>query len=78
MGDHLLRVVYSTFVSTPPPPALSIYDERRMSTSAIYLFRITGYKTGESGQSFPHPCLLYMGAGLIPLSLNMPAIPHQV
>lgn len=27
MGDHLLRVVYSTFVSTPPPPALSIYDE---------------------------------------------------
>jgi len=26
MGDHLLRIVYSTFVSTPPP-ALSIYDE---------------------------------------------------
>jgi hypothetical protein len=27
MGDHLLRVVYSTFVQTPPRPALSIYDE---------------------------------------------------
>ena len=26
MGDHLLRVVYNAFVSTPPP-ALSIYDE---------------------------------------------------
>jgi hypothetical protein len=26
MGNHLFRVVYSTFVSTPPP-ALSIYDE---------------------------------------------------
>jgi len=26
MGDHLLRIVYSTFVSTPPP-TLSIYDE---------------------------------------------------
>ena len=26
MGDHLLRVVYGNFVSTPPP-ALSIYDE---------------------------------------------------
>jgi hypothetical protein len=27
MGDHLLRVVYSAFVSAPPPPTLSIYDE---------------------------------------------------
>jgi hypothetical protein len=27
MGDNLLRVVYRTFVSSPPPPALSIYDE---------------------------------------------------
>ena len=27
MGDNLLRVVYKTFVSSPPPPALSIYDE---------------------------------------------------
>ena len=27
MGDHLLRVIYSAFVSAPPPPALSIYDE---------------------------------------------------
>lgn len=27
MGDHLLRIVYSAFVSSPPPPALSIYDE---------------------------------------------------
>jgi len=27
MGDHLLHIVYSTFVSTPPPPTLSIYDE---------------------------------------------------
>ena len=27
MGDHLLGVVYNTFVSSPPPPALSIYDE---------------------------------------------------
>ena len=27
MGDHLLCVVYSAFVSAPPPPALSIYDE---------------------------------------------------
>ncbi|KAI0271035.1 hypothetical protein BGY98DRAFT_218045 [Russula aff. rugulosa BPL654] len=26
MGDHLLRVIYNAFVSTPPP-ALSIYDE---------------------------------------------------
>ena len=26
MGDHLLRVVYNAFVSTPHP-ALSIYDE---------------------------------------------------
>jgi hypothetical protein len=26
MGDHLLRIIYSTFVSTPPP-ALSIHDE---------------------------------------------------
>ena len=27
MGDHLLRLVYDTFVQTPPRPALSIYDE---------------------------------------------------
>ncbi|KAI0277530.1 hypothetical protein BGY98DRAFT_979374 [Russula aff. rugulosa BPL654] len=27
MGDNLLRVVYRTFVSSPPPPALSVYDE---------------------------------------------------
>jgi len=27
MGDSLFRVIYSAFVSTPPPPALSIYDE---------------------------------------------------
>jgi len=27
MGDHLLRLTYETFVQTPPPPALSIYDE---------------------------------------------------
>jgi hypothetical protein len=27
MGDHLLRVVYNTFVRTPPRPALSVYDE---------------------------------------------------
>ncbi|KAH9965592.1 hypothetical protein BJV74DRAFT_869944 [Russula compacta] len=27
MGDHLLRIVYHDFVSTPPPPALSIYNE---------------------------------------------------
>ncbi|KAI0280829.1 hypothetical protein BGY98DRAFT_962099 [Russula aff. rugulosa BPL654] len=27
MGDNLLRVVYRTFVSSPPPPALSIHDE---------------------------------------------------
>ena len=27
MGDHLLRVVWNTFVLAPPPPALSIYDE---------------------------------------------------
>ena len=27
MGDHLLHVVYNTFVQTPPRPALSIYDE---------------------------------------------------
>jgi len=27
MGDHLLRVVYNTFVPSPPPPTLSIYDE---------------------------------------------------
>jgi hypothetical protein len=27
MGDHLLRVVYNTFVQTPPRPALSVYDE---------------------------------------------------
>lgn len=27
MGDHLLRVVYNTFVAAPPPPTLSIYDE---------------------------------------------------
>jgi hypothetical protein len=27
MGDHLLRVVYSNFVSPLPPPTLSIYDE---------------------------------------------------
>ena len=35
MGDHLLRVVYNTFVQTPPGPALSIYDE----ISGITLFR---------------------------------------
>src|SRR6266478_9541761 len=27
MGDPLLRGIYSTFVSTPPPPTLSIYDK---------------------------------------------------
>ena len=27
MGDHVLRIVYHNFVSTPPPPGLSIYDE---------------------------------------------------
>ena len=27
MGDQLLRVVYRSFESTPPPPTLSIYDE---------------------------------------------------
>ena len=27
MGDHILRVVYNTFIQTPPPPALSIFDE---------------------------------------------------
>ena len=27
MGDCLFRVIYSAFVSTPPPPTLSIYDE---------------------------------------------------
>ncbi len=27
MGDHVLRLIYSAFVTTPPPPALSIYDE---------------------------------------------------
>jgi len=27
MGDHLLRRIYETFVGTPPPPALSVYDE---------------------------------------------------
>ena len=27
MGDHLLHVIYSTFVSTPPPPTLSVYHE---------------------------------------------------
>jgi hypothetical protein len=35
MGDHLLRVIYNTFVSKPPP-ALSIYDE----TCGITLSRI--------------------------------------
>jgi hypothetical protein len=34
MGDHLLRVIYNTFVSTPP--ALSIYDE----TCGITLSRV--------------------------------------
>jgi hypothetical protein len=28
MGDHFLREVYSAFVSTPPPPTLTVYDER--------------------------------------------------
>ncbi len=27
MGDPLLHGIYSTFVSTPPPPTLSIYDK---------------------------------------------------
>ena len=27
MGDHVLRVLYSKFISSPAPPALSIYDE---------------------------------------------------
>jgi hypothetical protein len=27
MGDHILRKVYSSFVSTPPRPTLSIYDD---------------------------------------------------
>jgi len=27
MGDHLLRQIYETFVGTPPPPTLSVYDE---------------------------------------------------
>ena len=27
MGDHLLRRIYETFVGTPPPPTLSVYDE---------------------------------------------------
>jgi hypothetical protein len=27
MGDHLLRIIYEAFVSTPPPPTLSVFDE---------------------------------------------------
>lgn len=36
MGDHLLRVIYHTFVS-PPPPTLSIYDEVCGITLTSYL-----------------------------------------
>ena len=37
MGDHLLRAVYTTFVQTPPPPALSIYDEMCGITLSTFL-----------------------------------------
>jgi hypothetical protein len=37
--------------------------------------RLTIHKIGDLGQT-RHPPTLYMGAGLVPLSLKMPATPH--
>jgi hypothetical protein len=37
MGDHLLHIIYSAFVSTPPPPDLSIFDEICGITLALNL-----------------------------------------
>jgi len=53
MGDHLFRFIYSNFVSTPPPPALSIYDE----ICGIALSRILDdpFDTYELGLRFVAP-----------------------
>jgi hypothetical protein len=46
MGDHLLRVVYDTFVSTPPP-TLSIYDQICGITLSVTLDTLFGtYRLG--------------------------------
>ena len=47
MGDHILRLTYGTFVQTPPPPTLSIYDELCGITLCPNLDRL--YDTYELG-----------------------------
>jgi hypothetical protein len=52
-----------------------------MSTNAIPFFRLTGHMSRDAqyldpGETSPHSWSLYVETRLVPLSLNMPAIPH--